>query len=299
MLGSTAPMGFMGAMRPGKAAGTKAGGAVDGGAATASLPYATLGELRLEPFAHPPTVNLGSCVIGSGTAGLVKAVNVGPKALTLSVEPVTASNWSVSLLSPADAEALSAAGDTGAAAEVGSASIAVPESGFVLIRVCWSPEKEARVRQNFWLRINGKSRTNIFVLASAVTAGSKIAPSSVPAAAAVPAPRVASAPSRPQQQQQQKSSNAAATATVSYKGRTATESNPWSFACFIVSAPLVFCRLPTTLCFSVPAAKARRQQQQPTIISENDDLAQPPPVPHLYPTLLPPSTLVRCEEGGL
>jgi hypothetical protein len=163
----------------------------------ASLSPATLGELRLEAFSHPPTVNLGSCGIGSMTVGLVKAVNPGPKPLTLSVEGLQqqSSAWSITLLPAADATGLHPPEDGSAA--VGAGSVIVPEGGFALIRISWTPEKEARVRQNFWFRINGKSRTNIFVLASAVSTSGKSGSTSVPSASAAAAGRGLSAPSRP------------------------------------------------------------------------------------------------------
>ena len=123
-----------------------------------------LGELRLDPFAAVPTIDLGAAVAGNSVVGWMRAVApAGAAVLTLDrVTPAgggaAAASWSVSLLpEPAALPSCSAAG----ASELAF-------TGSCLLRIEFHAPAgvpSGRARAGVWFRANGRQRLNIIVLA--------------------------------------------------------------------------------------------------------------------------------------
>jgi hypothetical protein len=132
-----------------------------------------LGELRIEPFAKPPSISLGSALpIGVPYVAHVRALNPGPKPLSLSFE--RCGDGLPRDLAVALVEDEAAA--VGALAVNPATALLAGAGGSCLIRIQWCPAGECAFGDNVWLRANGKMRLNI-----GLRAASKARPVSVSA----------------------------------------------------------------------------------------------------------------------
>jgi len=128
------------------------------GDATKSPAPRVLGELRIEPFAKPPSIMLGRALpIGVPYVAHVRATNPGLSPLSLSFERCgdgLPRDLAVVLVED-EAAAVGALEVTPATA------ILAGGGGSCLIRMQWCPTGECAFRDNIWLRANGKMRLNV------------------------------------------------------------------------------------------------------------------------------------------